>query len=128
GGAGRGGVAGAVGRGRGAGGWYGVVTSRGERRGGATILATGGAGALWARATNPWGAVGAGPVMAHAAGAELADLEFCQFHPTALSAPGTESDGMLVTEAVRGEGATLLGADGERFTDELAPPHPVTLP
>ena len=52
------------------------------------ILATGGAAALWARTTNPWGAIGAGPVMAHAAGAELADLELCQFHPTALAAPG----------------------------------------
>ena len=65
--------------------------------------------------------------MANAAGADLADLEFCQFHPTALSAPGTKSDGMLVTEAVRGEGARLLGADGERFTDELAPRDAVTL-
>ena len=65
--------------------------------------------------------------MAHAAGADLADLEFTQFHPTALSAPGTKSDGLLVTEAVRGEGARLLGADGERFTDELAPRDAVTL-
>ena len=65
--------------------------------------------------------------MAHAAGAELADLELCQFHPTALSAPGTDADGLLVTEAVRGEGATLLDADGERFTDELAPRDAVTL-
>ena len=59
--------------------------------------------------------------MAHAAGAELADLELCQFHPTALAAPGSRYDGLLVTEAVRGEGATLLDAGGERFTDELAP-------
>jgi len=59
-------------------------------------------------------------VMAHAAGAALADLEFCQFHPTALAVPG-EHDGTLITEAVRGEGATLLGANGRRFTDELAP-------
>jgi L-aspartate oxidase len=106
---------------------YGVITDAGDIRARATILATGGAAALWARTTNPWGAIGAGPVMAHAAGAELADLEFCQFHPTALSAPGTESDGLLVTEAVRGEGAKLLGADGERFTDELAPRDAVTL-
>jgi L-aspartate oxidase len=106
---------------------HGVITDAGGIRARATILATGGAAALWARTTNPWGAIGAGPVMAHAAGADLADLEFCQFHPTALSAPGTESDGMLVTEAVRGEGATLLGADGERFTDELAPRDAVTL-
>jgi L-aspartate oxidase len=93
----------------------------------ATILATGGAAALWARTTNPWGAIGAGPVMAHAAGAELADLELCQFHPTALAAPGSRYDGLLVTEAVRGEGATLLDANGERFTDELAPRDTVTL-
>jgi L-aspartate oxidase len=106
---------------------HGVIADNGRLRAKATILATGGAAALWSRTTNPWGAIGAGPVMAHAAGADLADLEFCQFHPTALSAPGTESDGLLVTEAVRGEGAKLLGADGERFTDELAPRDAVTL-
>ncbi len=106
---------------------FGVLTDREPLRAKATIFATGGAAALWARTTNPWGAIGAGPVMAHAAGAELADLELCQFHPTALSAPGTDSDGLLVTEAVRGEGAILLGADGERFTDELAPRDAVTL-
>src|SRR5262245_50389585 len=106
---------------------FGVITDRGRIGARATILATGGAAALWARTTNPWGAIGAGPVMAHAAGAELADLELCQFHPTALAAPGTRFDGMLVTEAVRGEGATLLGAKGERFTDELAPRDTVTL-
>ena len=60
-------------------------------------------------------------MLAAAAGADLADLEFCQFHPTALALPGTEFDGLLITEAIRGEGAKLLGADGERFTDELAP-------
>jgi L-aspartate oxidase len=106
---------------------YGVITDAGPIPARATILATGGAAALWARTTNPWGAIGAGAVMAHAAGAELADLELCQFHPTALAAPGAETDGLLVTEAVRGEGATLLGADGERFTDELAPRDEVTL-
>jgi L-aspartate oxidase len=106
---------------------HGVITDRGPLRAGATIFATGGAAALWARTTNPWGAIGAGPVMAHAAGAAIADLELCQFHPTALAAPGTRYDGLLVTEAVRGEGATLLGADGERFTDELAPRDEVTL-
>jgi L-aspartate oxidase len=105
----------------------GVITDAGTIEAPATILATGGAAALWARTTNPWGAIGAGAVMAHAAGAELADLELCQFHPTALAAPGSKYDGLLVTEAVRGEGATLLGADGERFTDELAPRDEVTL-
>jgi L-aspartate oxidase len=106
---------------------HGVITETGGMPARATILSTGGAAALWARTTNPWGAIGAGPVMAHAAGAALADLELCQFHPTALAAPGSEYDGLLVTEAVRGEGGTLLDADGERFTDELAPRDQVTL-
>jgi L-aspartate oxidase len=106
---------------------HGVIGDGGRIAARATILATGGAAALWARTTNPWGAIGAGPVMAHAAGAELADLELCQFHPTALAARNSRYDGLLVTEAVRGEGATLLGASGERFTDELAPRDEVTL-
>jgi L-aspartate oxidase len=87
---------------------------------GATVLATGGAAALWARTTNPTGATGGGLLLAHAAGAALADLEFMQFHPTAVSAPNG-ADGFLVTEAIRGEGAKLLDAGGERFVDELAP-------
>jgi L-aspartate oxidase len=106
---------------------HGVITETGRIQATATILATGGAAALWARTTNPWGAIGAGAVMAHAAGADLADLELCQFHPTALAAPGTDFDGLLITEAVRGEGAKLLDARGERFTDELAPRDEVTL-
>ena len=106
---------------------HGVVTDVEQVRASATVLATGGAAALWARTTNPWGAIGAGSVMASAAGAELADLELCQFHPTALHAPGSDSDGLLVTEAVRGEGATLLDASGERFTNELEPRDAVTL-
>lgn len=106
---------------------HGVVLEDGTLRAGATILSTGGAAALWRRTTNPRGAVGAGHVMAAAAGAELADLEFCQFHPTALTKPGSDYDGLLVTEAVRGEGATLLTSDGERFTDELAPRDEVTI-
>ena len=106
---------------------HGVITDTEPVRATTTILATGGAAALWARTTNPWGAIGAGAVMAHAAGAELADLELCQFHPTALVAPGADADGLLVTEAVRGEGATLHDSKGERFTDELAPRDVVTL-
>jgi L-aspartate oxidase len=86
----------------------------------ATILATGGAAALWSRTTNPPGSLGIGMSIAHAAGAELADLEFLQFHPTAVvGIAGRE--GFLVTEAIRGEGATLHGPDGERFVEELAP-------
>jgi L-aspartate oxidase len=100
---------------------HGVITDAGALGAPATVLATGGAAALWQRTTNPRGAIGAGPVFASAAGAELADLEFCQFHPTALALPGSPHDGVLITEAIRGEGAQLLGADGERFTDELAP-------
>ena len=84
-----------------------------------TILATGGMAALWQRTTNPPGATGSGHSLAHAVGADLADLEFVQFHPTALASDG-DRDGFLITEAVRGEGATLLGGDGERFVDELA--------
>ncbi|MFN8216225.1 MAG: FAD-dependent oxidoreductase [Solirubrobacterales bacterium] len=105
---------------------HGVITDSGKVGAAATVVATGGAAALWRRTTTPRGAIGAGPVLAAAAGADLADLEFCQFHPTALALPGTEFDGRLITEAVRGEGAKLLGADGERFTDELAPRDAVT--
>ena len=99
----------------------GIRTAEGEIEARAVILATGGGAALWERTTNPWGAIGAGPVLAHAAGAELADLEFCQFHPTALALAGSAHDGALITEAIRGEGATLHDASGKRFTDELAP-------
>jgi L-aspartate oxidase len=92
----------------------------------AVILATGGMAALWERTTNPSGAVGAGLLLAQAAGADLADLEFMQFHPTALRQDGPR-DGFLITEAVRGEGATLHDAAGERFVDELAPRDQVAL-
>lgn len=86
----------------------------------AVILATGGAAALWARTTNPSVATGGGLLLAHRAGAALADLEMMQFHPTAVVA-SDGADGFLVTEAVRGEGALLLDAGGDRFVDELAP-------
>ncbi len=105
---------------------HGVIANSGPVAAAATVLATGGAAALWRRTTNPRGAIGAGPVLASAAGADLADLEFCQFHPTALALPGNRFDGVLITEAVRGEGARLLDAAGERFTDELAPRDTVT--
>jgi L-aspartate oxidase len=64
--------------------------------------------------------------LAHEAGAALADLEFMQFHPTAVAVPGG-LDGFLVTEAVRGDGALLVSDEGERFVDELAPRDEVTL-
>ncbi|HEX7609493.1 MAG TPA: FAD-dependent oxidoreductase [Solirubrobacteraceae bacterium] len=86
----------------------------------AIIIATGGAAAMWARTTNPPGSQGIGLLLAHGAGAALADLELLQFHPTAvIGVPGRE--GFLVTEAIRGEGATLHDSAGARFVDELAP-------
>jgi L-aspartate oxidase len=94
----------------------GIIAERGPISSPATLLATGGAGALWSRTTNPRGALGEGIAMAYRAGAAVADLEFMQFHPTALSATG-----MLLSEALRGAGALLLDTSGERFTDELAP-------
>ena len=105
---------------------HGLLTDAGPVAATATVVATGGAAALWRRTSNPRGAIGAGSVMAAAAGADLADLELCQFHPTALALPGSGADGRLITEAVRGEGAALLDAAGNRFTDELAPRDEVT--
>jgi L-aspartate oxidase len=93
----------------------------------AVVLATGGAAALYARTTNPKGAVGTGLMLAQAAGAALADLELIQFHPTAIVSDDPDADGFLVTEAIRGEGATLLDAAGNRFVDELAPRDEVAL-
>ncbi len=91
-----------------------------------TILATGGAAALWSRTTNPPGSVGIGVMLARGAGAAVADLELIQFHPTAVTAvKGRE--GFLITEAIRGEGATVLDDNGERFVDELAPRDEVAL-
>ena len=84
------------------------------------VLATGGAAALWSRTTNPPGSLGIGLLLAREAGAALADLEFTQFHPTAVTGI-TGREGFRVTEAIRGEGARLLDASGERFVDELAP-------
>jgi L-aspartate oxidase len=79
----------------------------------AVILATGGVGGLYAATTNPLGAVGRGIAMAARAGAVLSDLEFVQFHPTALDIG--EDPAPLATEALRGEGAYLLNSRGERF-------------
>jgi L-aspartate oxidase len=86
----------------------------------AVVLSTGGAAALWGHTTNPPGSVGGGMLLAHAAGARLADLEMMQFHPTAVTGVAGR-EGFLVTEAIRGEGATLHDASGERFVEELAP-------
>jgi L-aspartate oxidase len=95
------------------------------RRG--VVLANGGAGQLWLRTSNPAGATADGIALAWRAGAALADLEFMQFHPTTLVPPDANGQPFLVTEAVRGEGAWLRNAAGERFMPryhrdaELAP-------
>jgi L-aspartate oxidase len=94
----------------------GIVTERAAVAARATLLATGGAAALWKRTTNPPGAVGEGIAAAYRAGAAVADLELTQFHPTALV-----DSSLLLSEALRGEGALLLDEQGRRFTDELAP-------
>jgi L-aspartate oxidase len=83
----------------------------------AVVLASGGAGQLYLHTTNPAVATGDGVAMAMRAGAQLADVEFYQFHPTALAAPGT----FLISEAVRGEGAVLLDVRGRRFMQALHP-------
>lgn len=87
------------------------------------LLATGGAGRIFARTSNPSVATADGLALAWRAGAEVADLEFFQFHPTTMAMP--ESAGgpppLLVSEAVRGEGALLLDADGRRFMQDYHP-------
>ncbi|HVL16428.1 MAG TPA: L-aspartate oxidase [Gemmatimonadales bacterium] len=96
----------------------------------AVVLATGGVGQLFAVTTNPLGATGDGWALAHEVGAELRDLEFLQFHPTALKLSGV-NPAPLVSEAVRGAGATLVDKAGRRFAldsdprGELAPRHHV---
>ena len=94
----------------------GALTTRRALATRAVVLATGGYAALWERTTNPPGAVGDGVAMAYRAGAAVADLEFVQFHPTAVAGRS-----LLLSEALRGAGALLLDEDGLRFTDELAP-------
>jgi len=85
----------------------------------AVIIATGGLSRVFLRSTNPYTATGDGVAMAYEAGAKIADLEFIQFHPTALFVPGKEA--YLISEAVRGEGAWLLNENGERFMKEIHP-------
>ena len=106
-----------------------ATTSCGSRGARMTLLATGGACALFARTTNPPGAIGDGIALAYRAGAVLRDMEFVQFHPTALAGGGRA---FLISEAVRGEGAQLVDGSGHRFMPgvhpdaELAPRDVVT--
>lgn len=85
----------------------------------AVILATGGGGQVFAQTTNPISSTGDGVAIAHRAGAILRDLEFVQFHPTALIKPGAPR--FLISEAVRGEGAHLVDDQGKRFAFDYHP-------
>jgi len=90
-----------------------------ELRGRAVLLATGGAGAIYRETTNPPVATGDGIAIGFLSGARVADLEFVQFHPTVLDAPNAPR--FLLSEALRGEGAHLVNAAGDRFLLSLDP-------
>src|ERR1700760_204118 len=85
----------------------------------AVLLASGGAGQVYSDTTNPAVATGDGIAMAYCAGAAVSDMEFYQFHPTAFSEPGAPR--FLLSEALRGEGAYLVNAKGERFMQRYHP-------
>ena len=80
---------------------------------GTVVLATGGYAGLWARSSNPPGSNGTGVALAWEAGAAMADMEFVQFHPTALDLPGAPA--FLLSEALRGEGALLVDSNGREI-------------
>ena len=90
-----------------------------EAHASATLIASGGAGQIYQSTTNPPVATGDGFALGYRAGARLRDMEFVQFHPTALNLPGVPP--FLISEAVRGEGAYLIDDKGGRFVNELAP-------
>src|SRR5271169_3337448 len=85
----------------------------------AVLLASGGAGQVYSDTTNPAVATGDGIAMAYRAGAEVSDMEFYQFHPTAFSMAGAPR--FLLSEALRGEGASLVNAKRERFMERYHP-------
>ncbi len=86
----------------------------------AVVLATGGIGKCWRITSNSWESTGDGHALAYEVGAELVDMEFVQFHPTGMVWPPGVA-GLLVTEAVRGEGGILRNASGERFMERYDP-------
>ena len=96
------------------------------------VIATGGAGQVYKYTTNPSGATGDGIALAYEAGAVIEDMEFIQFHPTALALSPENQNRFLISEAVRGEGAKLINGKGEQFMSkyndklELAPRDVVT--
>ena len=101
----------------------GALTDAGDLRARATVLATGGYGQVYAATSAPAGATGDGLALALRAGAEVADVEMVQFHPTVLwTGPGAAGQQALISEAVRGEGAVLVDRDGRRV---MAGAHPL---
>jgi L-aspartate oxidase len=97
----------------------GVESRRGVLAGRAVVLATGGYAGLWARSSNPPGSNGTGLALAWEAGAAVADMEYVQFHPTALDLPGAPA--FLLSEALRGEGALLVDEKGRDAVAPLLP-------